>query len=80
MIKFIGVVTIVGGVALGAMVGSGVLDFNATAKVTPKGQAQVQELRSSAADMVRGAGKATAKAAKNASDAAADAAQGSAQK
>jgi hypothetical protein len=64
MLKFIGAVALIGGVGLGAAVYTGVLDFNATAKVTPKGEAQVQELREQAADAIRGVGNGAADAAR----------------
>jgi len=58
MFKFVGVVAVLGTVALGAAVYTGVLDFSAPATVTPKGEQQVQELRNSAADAIRGVGEA----------------------
>ena len=57
MLKLIGVFALVGGVAFTAAVYTGVIDFHSETKVTAKGEAQVQELRNSAADFVRGAGQ-----------------------
>ncbi len=57
MLKFIGAVALIGGAALGVAVYTDVLDFDATAKVTPKGEAQVQDLRNDAADFIRGMGE-----------------------
>lgn len=62
MLKFIGAVALIGGIGLGAAVYTGVLDFHADAKVTQKGEAQVQDLRNSAADFVRGVGNSAADA------------------
>lgn len=63
MLKFIGAVALIGGIGLGAAVYTGVLDFHADAKVTEKGEAEVQNLRNSAADFVRGVGNSAADAA-----------------
>lgn len=68
MLKFIGAVAIVGGLGLGAAVYTGVLDFSAQAKVTPKGHAELQDLRNSAADAIRNAGNSAATATEGAED------------
>jgi len=61
MLKFIGGLVLVGGIGLAVAVGTGVVDFHTDAKLTAKGTAQVQELRNSAADSIRGASSAVAK-------------------
>ena len=68
MLKFIGAVAIVGGLGLGAAVYTGVLDFSATAKVTPKGEAELKELRNSAADAIRNVGDSAASATEGAGE------------
>ena len=62
MFKVIGVVTFFGAVALAAAVYMGVLDFDANATVTPKGEQQIQELRNQTADAIRGAGNTASEA------------------
>lgn len=54
MLKFIGAAVVVGGIAFGAAVGTGLVSFKADAEVTPKGKQQVQELRKDLADHIRG--------------------------
>ena len=62
MLRFIGGATIILGVGLAVAVSTGVLDFNANAKVTAKGHQQVRDLRNSAADALRDVGDKAAKA------------------
>lgn len=56
MFKFIGVVTVLAAAGLGAAIYTDVLDFDASAKVTAKGEQELRELRNSAADAIRDAG------------------------
>ena len=54
MLKFVGGLVLVGAVAFGAAFAFGLVDFGASASLTDKGQAQVQDTRNTLADQVRG--------------------------
>ncbi len=64
MLKFIGAITVIGGVALGVAVWTGNLDFHTTANLTPKGNQSLSDARDKVADAIRGAGESAASATK----------------
>lgn len=60
MFKFIGVVAVVGGLALGVAVLTGNMNFKTQADLTPQGKQQLQSAREKTADVMRDAADATA--------------------
>ena len=51
--KTIGVVVVFGALAFGAAAYTGMIEFHANAKITPKGEKQAKDLGNSAADYIR---------------------------